>query len=425
MLEAMRIALEENVFSGIPDTPEGLVLRDLKKLIHLCWDASMTGFHIAPGHSLYCRGVGYFPKEQDFIEMVNESESLKEYLHRSYDVSWFESLFQAFMNMDLLPRDFSRDRLYQVQLDGGHFWRARVDLVPYTFVNSSRTLDCGMELEVRIFPHTPLSFSDIYPQAFADEVALKQYGLVLVAGLPGSGRTTTSMALLGALSSLINGVHIGTVESPVDYVIRPEVLGATNARITQLGIDGGEEQAWNQGLLSLSRRDFNIVYLSEVFPFLRSGKSLNLSDPLIRMSGSGRHVVATMDGTGFYDVFSRFTLRQTLDDTRNARLAALGVLNGIIVQQLVPVITSQGLVFPFLHSGCMVFSDSLKLKMQDAIFSSVLDDRKLRELFGQFEVMSGMDTGGSCRSFADSRNAAIAEGVDPTKLILGGLRNNY
>ncbi|MBI4239811.1 type II/IV secretion system protein [Candidatus Uhrbacteria bacterium] len=97
-----------------------------------------------------------------------------------------------------------------------------------------------------------LGFSDEYVEMIKQEMK-KPYGLILVTGPTGSGKSSTLYSLLKFLN--IEGVSIATIEDPVEYAV-PHV------NQTQVDVDNGFTFA--AGLRTILRQDPNIVMVGEI-----------------------------------------------------------------------------------------------------------------------------------------------------------------
>jgi len=97
-----------------------------------------------------------------------------------------------------------------------------------------------------------LGFSDANISLVQKEIK-KPYGLVLVAGPTGSGKTSTLYALLKLLN--VEGVSIATIEDPVEYSIR---------HINQTQVDAENGFTFARGLREILRQDPNVIMVGEI-----------------------------------------------------------------------------------------------------------------------------------------------------------------
>lgn len=90
-------------------------------------------------------------------------------------------------------------------------------------------------------------------QATLTEVARKPFGMILVVGPTGSGKTTTLYSLLNLINA--PGVNITTIEDPVEYRI---------AGINQIQVNVQTNLTFSSGLRSIVRQDPDIILVGEI-----------------------------------------------------------------------------------------------------------------------------------------------------------------
>ncbi len=133
---------------------------------------------------------------------------------------------------------------------GESFIDARVSVLPTLY---------GEKVVMRILPATerPLSLEEI---GMLEDTALivknnlkKSYGMILVTGPTGSGKTTTLYAMIGLLNK--PEVNISTIEDPIEF-------GIPNVNQTQIRPEAGLDFA--DGLRALVRQDPNVIMVGEI-----------------------------------------------------------------------------------------------------------------------------------------------------------------
>lgn len=90
-------------------------------------------------------------------------------------------------------------------------------------------------------------------QKLLEEASEKPFGMILVTGPTGSGKTTTLYALLKLINS--PGVNITTIEDPVEY----KVLGVNQIQVNPL-----TDLTFAKGLRSIVRQDPDIILVGEI-----------------------------------------------------------------------------------------------------------------------------------------------------------------
>jgi general secretion pathway protein E len=145
-------------------------------------------------------------------------------------------------------------------------------------------------------------------------LAAQPYGMLLVTGPTGSGKTTT---LYAALSEIHDGREkIVTIEDPVEYEL-PGIL--------QIPVNEKKGLTFARGLRSILRHDPDKIMVGEI----RDGETAEIA---VQSALTGHLVLSTVHANSVFDVMSRFT-HMGVDP-----YALTAALNGIWAQRLVRVI---------------------------------------------------------------------------------------
>ncbi|MCE3003778.1 MAG: GspE/PulE family protein [Xanthomonadaceae bacterium] len=143
------------------------------------------------------------------------------------------------------------------------------------------------------------------------ELLEQPYGMLLVTGPTGSGKTTT---LYAALSEINNGHDkIITIEDPVEYQIRG---------ILQIPVNDKKGLTFARGLRSILRHDPDTIMVGEI-------RDRETAEIAVQAALTGHLVLTTVHANNVFDVFSRFT-HMNLDP-----YAFASALNGVWAQRLV------------------------------------------------------------------------------------------
>ncbi|WP_140630109.1 GspE/PulE family protein [Methylibium rhizosphaerae] len=139
------------------------------------------------------------------------------------------------------------------------------------------------------------------------------YGMVLVTGPTGSGKTTT---LYAALSEMNTGRDkIITIEDPVEYQI---------AGILQIPVNDKKGLTFARGLRSILRHDPDRIMVGEI-------RDRETAEIAVQSALTGHLVLSTVHANNVFDVFGRFT-HMGLDP-----YALASALNGVWAQRLVRI----------------------------------------------------------------------------------------
>jgi twitching motility protein PilT len=179
----------------------------------------------------------------------------------------------------------------------------------------------GLSLAVRLIPPEVPALDTLGLPAQLRELTEPGAGLVIVAGGPGQGKTTTLAALVEDLAAR-RPCRVMTIEEPVEYLLKDR-RGVVVQR--EVGTDVPSTAA---ALRSVSRQDVDVLVVGD------------LADPAaarlaVEAVETGRLVLAGILATDVPQVIARLTATPE-DDTSLTRARVAAALRGIIVQHLVP-----------------------------------------------------------------------------------------
>src|SRR5580700_4845548 len=160
-----------------------------------------------------------------------------------------------------------------------------------------------------------LGFPDAELKRFRKYIA-EPYGMVLVTGPTGSGKTTTLYAALSEIKSVED--KIITIEDPVEYQLRG---------ITQIPINEKKGLTFARGLRSILRHDPDKIMVGEI----RDAETAQIA---INSALTGHLVFTTVHANNVLDVLGRF-LNMGVEPYN-----FVSALNCILAQRLVRVICS-------------------------------------------------------------------------------------
>jgi type IV pilus assembly protein PilB len=158
-----------------------------------------------------------------------------------------------------------------------------------------------------------LGFSDIVLRKFRRYIT-QPYGMILVTGPTGSGKTTTLYAALTEIKSPED--KIITIEDPVEY----QVDG-----ITQIPVNEKKGLTFARGLRSILRHDPDKIMVGEI----RDPETAQIA---IQSALTGHLVFTTVHANNVFDVISRF-LHMQVDP-----YSFISALNCTLAQRLVRVL---------------------------------------------------------------------------------------
>jgi type II secretory ATPase GspE/PulE/Tfp pilus assembly ATPase PilB-like protein len=215
-------------------------------------------------------------------------------------------------NMDIAEKRLPQDGRFQM-----HIKDTDVDLRVSTFPTIY-----GENLVIRILDRSTgilsldkLGFTKTVHQSFS-QLIQNPYGIILVTGPTGSGKTTTLYAALQTINSLDK--NIVTLEDPVEYEI-------SYVRQSQINPKAG--LTFSTGLRSIVRQDPDVIMIGEI-------RDLETAEIAIHAALTGHLVFSTLHTNDAPSAFTRL-----IDMGVEPFLVSSSVI-GIVAQRLVRVLCS-------------------------------------------------------------------------------------
>ncbi len=277
------------------------------------------------------------------------------------------SRVKVMAELDIAERRVPQDGRFKVSTRGREI-DFRVSVMPSIFGEDAvlRILDKQrLADEVRGLTLDSLGFDDA-ARATIRRLAGEPYGMLLVTGPTGSGKTTT---LYAAITEINHGRDkIVTIEDPVEYQL-PGVL--------QIPVNEKKGLTFARGLRSILRHDPDRVMVGEI-------RDTETAQIAIQAALTGHLVFTTVHANNVFDVLGRFT-HMEVDP-----YSFVAALNGIVAQRLIRV-------------NCPHCSEPAR-PGDDQLVASGLDPAAV----GAFNFQSGKGCG-QCRGTGYKGRTAIAE----------------
>lgn len=159
------------------------------------------------------------------------------------------------------------------------------------------------------------------PQICHNFATLKQ-GFVLVTGPTGSGKSTTLAAILDEINKT-RGVHIITVEDPVEYI-----YSSSRAIVSQREVHN-DTHSWGIALRSILREDPDVVLIGEMRDFETISAALTIAE-------TGHLVFATLHTNSAAQTVDRIVDVFPENQQDQARLQLSSNLEAVFSQRLLP-----------------------------------------------------------------------------------------
>ncbi|HEY4499577.1 MAG TPA: GspE/PulE family protein [Candidatus Paceibacterota bacterium] len=200
-----------------------------------------------------------------------------------------------------------QDGRFRQQL-GSEIVDLRVSIIPTYF---------GEKIEMRLLAATQKPVSLEEDGMLEDTAKIvrenikKSYGMVLVCGPTGSGKTTTLYSVLNILNR--PEVNISTIEDPIEYSVK---------YVNQIQVNAQAGITFASGLRSLLRQDPNIIMVGEI-------RDLETADIAVNAALTGHLVLSTIHTNDASTAVPR------LLDMKIPAFLVSAVLNVIVAQRLV------------------------------------------------------------------------------------------
>ncbi|MCC5949452.1 MAG: PilT/PilU family type 4a pilus ATPase [Nitriliruptoraceae bacterium] len=181
----------------------------------------------------------------------------------------------------------------------------------------------------RVLPGTP-SFASLGMPPSVRKLAEEHRGLVLVTGPTGSGKTTTTAAMLSHINAT-RRCHIVTLEDPIEVMHRDD-----HAIVDQREI-GVDTEDFVTGMKAVSRQDPDVIFIGEM-------RDIETVTAALQAAETGHLVVSTLHTTDARETINRVVDMFPKEQQNQARLSLANSLKGIVCQRLVPKAAGQGRV---------------------------------------------------------------------------------
>jgi twitching motility protein PilT len=179
-------------------------------------------------------------------------------------------------------------------------------------------------LALRVVPFAIRPLEEIGAPRAAQLLIDRPFGLVLVVGPTGSGKSTTLAAMIDRISAT-KPVHILTIEDPVEYLYEHRM-----AMVNQREV-GSDVHSFGDGLRSALREDPDVILLGE----MRDLDSVSIA---LTLAETGHLVFATLHTNDAAQALDRIVDVFPADRCEQVQTQLAGSLQGVISQRLLPAV---------------------------------------------------------------------------------------
>jgi len=180
----------------------------------------------------------------------------------------------------------------------------------------------SMALALRVIPFRVRTLEELGAPWAANELLNRPYGLVLVVGPTGSGKSTTLAAMIDRINET-KPLHILTIEDPIEYLHHHKV-----AMVNQREV-GTDVNGFLDGLRSALREDPDVILLGE----MRDLDSISIT---LTLAETGHLVFATLHTNDASQALDRIIDVFPAERRDQIQIMLAGTLQGVISQRLLP-----------------------------------------------------------------------------------------
>jgi twitching motility protein PilT len=178
----------------------------------------------------------------------------------------------------------------------------------------------SLALALRVVPFRVLTLDEIGAPKACTTLCEKPYGIILVVGPTGSGKSTTLAAMINHVNET-KAVHILTIEDPVEYLHNHQM-----AMVNQREV-GTDVRTFGDGLRSALREDPDVVLLGEI----RDLESMEIS---LSLAETGHLVFATLHTNDASQALDRIVDVFPAERRDQIQIMLAGALQGVVSQRL-------------------------------------------------------------------------------------------
>jgi len=188
----------------------------------------------------------------------------------------------------------------------------------------------AIEATFRLIPAEPPELSTLGHWPSVEEICRLQRGMVLVTGITGSGKSTTTAAMLRRISETRSGVIV-TVEEPIEYIFRN-----AGCLVKQREV-GADTKSFASALKFAMRQDPDIIFVGE----MRDPETIRAA---VTAAETGHLVLATLHTIDAPSSVSRIVDSFPAEQQPQVISQLANSLEAVISQRLLPRADVEGRV---------------------------------------------------------------------------------
>jgi pilus retraction protein PilT len=268
-------------------------MEKFKRLVASCVRNNVSDLHLRTDRAVAVRKNGQLHFQRDIVFSADELDML---------LAAFTTDRQRRILAERWSVDFSA-RLPEAQMR----------------LNAFRAAD-GLGIAIRFLPSAAPRFEDLNLHPSLRALCARPFGLILICGPTGNGKSTTIAAMLREINET-RPTHVVTLEDPIEYRFVSD-----RSLIDQREL-GAHFQSFEQGLQDVLREDADVIVVGE----LREPETMRLT---INAAESGHLVIATLHAATAEEALLRLCNAFAPDAQDFVRSQLASCLCAVVVQHL-------------------------------------------------------------------------------------------
>ncbi len=183
---------------------------------------------------------------------------------------------------------------------------------------------------MRVIPFAVPTIADLKLPIIVGQMAEFDQGLLLVAGVSGSGKSSTVAAMLNHINQTLHR-HVVTVENPIEFLHRDVHCSVTQREV------GVDTDSFAIGLQAALRQDPDVIVIGE----LADSETL---DTAMKAAERGHLVISTLPTPDVISTIQRLHSMFPAVEREVGQLRLSEVLRGVVAQRLVATRDGDGRV---------------------------------------------------------------------------------
>lgn len=155
-----------------------------------------------------------------------------------------------------------------------------------------------------------------------EELTSKPYGLIVISGPTGSGKTTTMAAMIDMINRQ-RACHILTIEDPIEFLHADQVASVSQREILT------DTHDFPSALRAAMRQDPDVILIGEI----RDRETMTIA---LNAAETGHLVLASLHASTVQEAVTRALDFFPLAERDHARAVLASVLQAVVCQRLVP-----------------------------------------------------------------------------------------